>query len=91
MFAAGGLVSVGYLGSNKVICVSFLTIAVGFNGLAQAGFSINHIDIAPQYAGILMGITNTAGTIPGIVAPLVAKMITKQVSNTIIALYIIIV
>ena len=79
VFAAVGLVIVGYLWSNRTLCVLFLTLAVGCSGLAQAGFNINHIDIAPQYAGILMGITNTAGTIPGIVGPLVAKMIAKKV------------
>ena len=77
--AAGGLVSVGYIGSNKIISVTFLTISVGCSAFAQAGYNINHIDIAPQYAGILMGITNTAGTIPGIVAPIVAKMISHKV------------
>jgi hypothetical protein len=25
----------------------------------------NHLDIAPRYADVLMGITNTAGTVPG--------------------------
>ena len=29
--------------------------------------SPNHLDIAPRYADVLMGITNTAGTIPGII------------------------
>lgn len=32
-------------------------------------YSVNHLDIAPQYASVLMGITNTFGTIPGIVSP----------------------
>ena len=49
-------------------------------GLAQAGFNINHIDIAPRFAGVLMGITNCAATIPGIVAPTVAKYIAQKVS-----------
>jgi ACS family sodium-dependent inorganic phosphate cotransporter len=30
------------------------------------GHSVNHLDIGPRHAGTLMGITNTAGTIPGI-------------------------
>ena len=28
---------------------------------------MNHIDIAPRYAGILMGLSNTFATIPGII------------------------
>ena len=45
----------------------------------MAGAGINHIDIAPRFAGILMGITNTAGTIPGIIAPIIAKTIAQKV------------
>lgn len=40
---------------------------LGFCGLARGGFSVNHMDIAPRYAGVLMGISNTAGTVSGIV------------------------
>ena len=42
---------------------------------------INHIDIAPRFAGLLMGITNTAGNIPGIIAPTIAKTIAQKVIN----------
>ena len=45
----------------------------------MAGFNINHIDIAPRFAGVLMGITNTIATIPGFVGPQVATAIALQV------------
>lgn len=32
-------------------------------------FRLNHLDIAPQHASVLLGISNTFGTIPGIVSP----------------------
>ncbi|MGR8950572.1 MAG: MFS transporter, partial [Gammaproteobacteria bacterium] len=41
--------------------------ALGFLAFTWSGFVPNHLDIAPRYADILMGITNTAGTIPGII------------------------
>ncbi len=82
--SATGLILVGYLGSDKLNSVSLLTVSVGFCGLAMAGFNLNHIDIAPQYAGVLMGITNFAATIPGIIGPLVAKTIAHKVRNLII-------
>lgn len=44
-----------------------LTLCLGACGLARGGFSVNHMDIAPRYAGILMGISNTAGTVSGII------------------------
>ena len=69
----------GYLGEDTVSAVLLLTVAVGSLGLALAGFNINHLDIAPRFAGILMGITNTAATIPGFIGPLVAKTIAAEV------------
>lgn len=40
------------------------------------GFLSNHIDIAPNYAGTLMAITNTAATLPGIIMPIFVGAIT---------------
>jgi ACS family sodium-dependent inorganic phosphate cotransporter len=41
--------------------------AMGALALTWSGFGPNHMDIAPRHADVLMGITNTAGTIPGVV------------------------
>ena len=38
---------------------------LGLAGFARGGFSVNHMDIAPRHAGVVMGISNTAGTIAG--------------------------
>nr|XP_054756776.1 sialin-like [Lytechinus pictus] len=73
------LVITGYIGCNHVLAVAFLTLAVGTGGLAMSGFNVNHLDIAPAYGGVLMGITNTIGTIPGILGPsLVGLYVTNE-------------
>jgi ACS family sodium-dependent inorganic phosphate cotransporter len=41
-------------------------------------FSVNHLDIAPQHAGVLMGISNTVATLPGIISPLVTGFIVQN-------------
>jgi ACS family sodium-dependent inorganic phosphate cotransporter len=41
--------------------------ALGLLGLTWSGFASNHLDIAPKHADILFSISNTAGTLPGIV------------------------
>ncbi len=41
--------------------------ALGTLALTWAGFLPNHLEIAPRYADVLMGITNTAGTLPGVI------------------------
>ena len=33
-------------------------------------YSVNHLDIAPQFASILMGLSNTVATLPGMFSPL---------------------
>lgn len=49
--------------------ISCIVIAIGLGAFAWCGFAVNHLDIAPQHASVLMGISNTFGTIPGIVSP----------------------
>lgn len=49
---------------GAVFCSS---MALGFLALGRAGFAVNHMDIAPRYAGIVMGISNTGGTLAGII------------------------
>ncbi|XP_056327550.1 sialin isoform X2 [Danio aesculapii] len=75
------LVAAGYTGCNYILAVAFLTISSSLGGISASGFNINHLDIAPSYAGILLGITNSFATIPGMVGPVIARSLTK--SNTI--------
>lgn len=44
----------------------------------QTGFNVNHLDIAPRYASILMGISNGVGTLSGMVCPLIVGAMTKH-------------
>lgn len=45
-------------------------------------YRVNFLDIATQYAGILMGISCTFAFIPGILSPLlVGIIVTDKVSN----------
>ncbi|XP_041372316.1 uncharacterized transporter slc-17.2-like [Gigantopelta aegis] len=64
--------------TNQVSATMVLAAAVGFCGFQYSGFEVNHGDIAPQYAGTLYGIANTISTIPGIVAPSIAGMLTTN-------------
>uniref|UniRef100_A0A8C5TNK1 Solute carrier family 17 member 7 n=1 Tax=Malurus cyaneus samueli TaxID=2593467 RepID=A0A8C5TNK1_9PASS len=48
------LLVVGY-SHSRAVAISFLVLAVGFSGF---GFNVNHLDIAPRYASVLMGLSN---------------------------------
>jgi len=47
--------------------IALLTASAAASGLGLSAFGVNHLDIGPTYAGVLMGISNTVATIPGIV------------------------
>jgi len=63
---------------SETQAVAFLIIAVGCSGFAISGFNVNHLDIAPRYASILMGISNGVGTFAGMICPITTEQITKD-------------
>eukprot|EP00118_Oscarella_pearsei_P022590 m.263636 g.263636 ORF g.263636 m.263636 type:complete len:195 (+) comp40458_c0_seq8:1135-1719(+) len=71
------LVITGY-SMNKWVAFSCLCLAVSLFGFTSAGFMVNHLDVSPRYAGFLMGLTNTIATLPGILAPYVAGVMTPS-------------
>lgn len=67
---------------NEATAVACLIIAVGCSGFAISGFNVNHLDIAPRYASILMGISNGVGTFAGMICPITTEQITRDHKNT---------
>ncbi|XP_069689794.1 putative inorganic phosphate cotransporter isoform X2 [Periplaneta americana] len=68
---------------NTTGAVALLTLAVGVNSATYLGFQLNHIDLSPNYAGTMMGITNCAANIMSIIAPLlVGYIVTDEASET---------
>eukprot|EP00271_Cylindrocystis_brebissonii_P011117 TRINITY_DN2787_c0_g1_i1.p1 TRINITY_DN2787_c0_g1~~TRINITY_DN2787_c0_g1_i1.p1 ORF type:complete len:488 (+),score=16.49 TRINITY_DN2787_c0_g1_i1:403-1866(+) len=63
---------------GAVFCSS---AALGACALARAGFAVNHLDIAPRYAGILMGVSNTAGTVAGVVGVAATGLILEAAAD----------
>lgn len=55
---------------NKVYVVALLCSTVGINGFSFSSVNVNHIDIAPNFAGTLMGLTNMVANTMGFLAPL---------------------
>jgi len=60
----------GYINNNVPLVIFLLVLSTGASGLSMAGYACNHLDIAPQFAGITLGMTNTMATLPGIIAPI---------------------
>ncbi len=59
-----------------LVTVSTMSCALGFSA-----FCVNHLDIGPRYAGVLMGISNTAATVPGIVGVAITGFILEATGS----------
>jgi len=71
---AGALMIVGEV-QTAWMAIAIMAIGSALGAFVTGGFAVNHMDIAPRHAGTLMGITNTAGTIPGIIGVYVSGVI----------------
>ena len=63
---------------GAVETIALLCVAVGFFGFAFSGFMVNPLDIAPKYAGVIIGISNAISTTPGFLGPTIVGIITKD-------------
>ncbi|XP_059350859.1 putative inorganic phosphate cotransporter [Daphnia carinata] len=66
---AACFVGVSLVGCNRQAAVALMTVSTMFIAGTYCGFLTNHVDIAPNYAGTLMALTNTAATVPGFLVP----------------------
>ena len=69
--------------------IALVTISVACNGFGTGAFAANHLDIAPRYAGILMGISNTVATLPGIIGVAAAGFILRETGSFSAVFYVI--
>jgi ACS family sodium-dependent inorganic phosphate cotransporter len=67
--------------TNVWAAIGLLCLGKAFSAASMGGFAVNHMDIGPRHAGTLMGITNTAGTIPGIVGVYVTGLILEATGS----------
>ncbi|KAF7273182.1 putative inorganic phosphate cotransporter isoform X2 [Rhynchophorus ferrugineus] len=71
------LFTAAFTGCDRWLTVAVLTIGVGLNGGIYSGFKVNHLDISPQFAGVLMSFTNCLANLAGLLAPIYAGIMVK--------------
>jgi len=69
--------------------VALIALSASGSGLGLSAYGVNHLDVGPDHAGVLMGISNTVATIPGIVGVAVAGFIV-QATNSFNAVFLLI-
>ncbi|XP_034239552.1 putative inorganic phosphate cotransporter isoform X2 [Thrips palmi] len=75
------LVVLGFFQNDSNTCVLMLTLAVALNGATYVGYNINHLDLSPNYASTLFGITNAMANIMSFIAPLVVGAVVSDETN----------
>lgn len=53
--------------SDPGAAIAAMTLALGLGSFSQSGVYANVSDVAPTYAGVLLGISNTFASLPGII------------------------
>ena len=73
LYLVGGLQA-----GQSTLAIIYMCCSLGSLSFVFSGFGTNHLDVAPRYAGVLLGITNTAGTLPGIMGVFVTGYLVEQ-------------
>ncbi|KFM63424.1 Sialin, partial [Stegodyphus mimosarum] len=72
------LFGVIFAACDHVWSVVFLTLAMAFNGCTYSGYMVTHVDMSPEFAGTLMGMTNAFATTAGFLAPKAVGALTQN-------------
>nr|QQY02501.1 sialin-like 2 [Cryptocotyle lingua] len=76
-----GLLLVGYIGCSRIGAVVIFATAIGLMGASSSGYPANAVDLAPQFSGVIISLTNTVATLPGIFGPMLVGYVTKESSS----------
>ncbi len=89
-FAGGALPLLALPAAHSAaFAIALITISAAANGLGLAAYGVNHLDVGPTYAGILMGISNTIAAIPGMIGVAVAGFIVQASGSFTAVFYLI--
>ncbi|KAJ8731676.1 hypothetical protein PYW07_004840 [Mythimna separata] len=79
--AAIGLVALGFVSNNIIVAETILVLICSFKVSAHSGFYINHIDIAPNFAGTMMSISNLISHVAGSISLIVCGFILTDATD----------
>lgn len=70
------------------VLVGLMSCAFALSAWARGGLYCNHQDLSPQYASALLGITNTAGAIPGVLGNVFVGTLLDKTNSWALALFL---
>ncbi|XP_030762099.1 putative inorganic phosphate cotransporter [Sitophilus oryzae] len=79
---AAALIVLSYTQPDEYVRgVVLLVIAVGFSSACFSGWAVNPMDLSPNHAGTLMGLTNGFAQCTGAIAPIVIQFLVTEERN----------
>jgi MFS transporter, ACS family, solute carrier family 17 (sodium-dependent inorganic phosphate cotransporter), other len=72
---------------NTPLLVAIMSVAFALGAWARAGLYCNHQDLSPKYAAALLGLTNTAGALPGVLGVTAAGLLLDATGSWSYALF----
>ncbi|GIY03573.1 hypothetical protein CEXT_105091 [Caerostris extrusa] len=73
-----GLVGVCLAGCDVTLNKFFFILSIAIAGFAYCGHVLSLLDMAPEFVGTLMGISNTISSLTGFITPLVVGALTEE-------------
>jgi ACS family sodium-dependent inorganic phosphate cotransporter len=74
---------------TPLAAIVLLTLSAAASGLGLSAYGVNHLDVGPTYAGVLMGITNSIAALPGIIGVAAAGFILRASGSFTAVFYLI--
>ncbi|KAJ9577119.1 hypothetical protein L9F63_006327 [Diploptera punctata] len=72
------ILCLAFSGCNYIAAIILITLATSFTGGEAAGALGNLVDLSPNFASIMLGISQTVAVIPGTLSPMVVSFFTYQ-------------
>jgi ACS family sodium-dependent inorganic phosphate cotransporter len=66
------------LSDNSNVIIGCTIMSIGLGGMPWAAFGVNHLDVGAGYANVLMALSNTVASIPGIISPVLTGHIIEN-------------
>ncbi|PNF40123.1 hypothetical protein B7P43_G10001 [Cryptotermes secundus] len=75
-----GLFTLGlsFSGCNATAAIVFSTVATAVSGAVSTGPLASFIDISPNFASVMLGISNMISVVPGFISPVIVGYLTYQ-------------
>lgn len=70
------------------LVVALMSLSFGLGAWSRAGLYCNHQDLSPRYASLLLGISNTAGALPGVLGVWAAGVLLDSTASWPLAVFL---